>query len=75
MRTKKMTISYWNSLELGSRKRALSFVFGYQKFSVELYADEKPNLNDSMWRLIFSKVRIPADHSHYKTVVNQTYIP
>lgn len=78
-KTKKMTIKYWNSLEKGSKYRALCFVFGPHKFSAEMYADEKPDLKDGMWKLIFRKVRIPEPdergYRFYKTVVNQTYIP
>ena len=75
MANKKMTLSYWNSLSRGSKYRALCFVFGPHQCLANIYADEKPNLKDGMWKLIFKKIHIPEDHSHYKTCVNQTYVP
>ena len=74
-KTKKMTLKYWKSLSEGSKRRALSFVFGYQKAWIDLCLSEKPDLKDVVWKMIFRKVRIPEDHTHYKTVVNKTYIP
>lgn len=70
-----MTASYWNSLCRESKERALSFVFGYQKTWIDLCLSEKPDLNDGVWKMIFRKVRIPEDHTHYKTSVNNTFIP
>jgi hypothetical protein len=75
MANKKMTIKYWKTLSRGSKYRALCFVFGPHQCLANIYADEKPNLKDGMWKLIFKKIHIPEDHSHYKTCVNQTYIP
>lgn len=74
MRTRKMTARYWNSLCRGSKERALSFVFGYQKAWIDVCLSEKPDLKDGVWQMIFRKVRIPEDHTHYKTVVNNTFI-
>ena len=79
MRTRKMTIKYWNSLEKGSRKRALQFCYPTLPATVEMLLNDKPRKNDSWWKRVFDKVRIPeADangRQYYKTVVNHTYIP
>lgn len=70
-----MTITYWNSLERGSKKRALTCVFPLHHSIVDMLLDEKPNSKSTWWKLVFKKVRIPEDSSHYKTIVNSTYIP
>ena len=79
MRTRKMTIKYWNSLEKGSRKRALQFCYPTLPATVEMLLNDKPRKDDPRWKRVFDKVRIPeADangRQYYKTVVNHTYIP
>ena len=79
MRTRKMTIKYWNSLEEGSRKRALQFCYPTLPATVEMLLNDKPRKDDPWWKRVFDKVRIPeADangRQYYKTVVDHTYIP
>ena len=78
-KTKKMTIKYWNSLEEGSRKRALQFCYPTLQTTVEMLLNDKPRKDDPWWKRVFDKVRIPeADangRQYYKTVVDHTYIP
>jgi len=80
MASKKMTLKYWNSLEDGSRRRALKHVFPTMKACVDMLMNDKPKpKNDPWWQLVWKKVRIPEPDSngyrHYKTCVNHTYIP
>ena len=74
-----MTIKYWNSLEKGSRKRALQFCYPTLPATVEMLLNDKPRKDDPWWKRVFDKVRIPeADangRQYYKTVVDHTYIP
>jgi hypothetical protein len=74
-----MTIKYWNSLEEGSRKRALQFCYPTLPATVEMLLNDKPRKDDPWWKRVFDKVRIPeADangRQYYKTVVDHTYIP
>jgi len=73
-KTKKMTLKYWNTLDEGSRRRALTCVFPLNKFAVDLMLDEKPDPKKSeLWRLVWLKVRIPIG-GYSKTVVNNTYL-
>lgn len=74
MATRKMTLKYWNSLSKGSKERALHHVFPTLKYTVEMLLDEQPNLKNSLWKLVWRKVRIPIE-SYYKTVVNGAYLP
>ena len=78
-KTKKMTIKYWNSMEEGSRKRALQFCYPTLPATVEMLLNDKPRNHDPWWKRVFDKVRIPeADangRQYYKTVVDHTYIP
>ena len=74
-KTKKMTIKYWNSLEKGSKKRALQFCYPTLPATVEMLLNDKPRKNDPWWKRVFNKVRIPDNDSFYKTVVDHTYIP
>ena len=78
-KTRKLTIKYWNSLEKGSRKRALQFCYPTLPATVEMLLNDKPRKDDPSWKRVFDKVRIPeADangRQYYKTVVNHTYIP
>lgn len=75
MATRKMTLKYWNSLSKGSKERALHYVFPMMKFTVEMLLDEQPNLENGLWKMVWSSVRIPEKGSYYKTVVNRTYLP
>ena len=72
-KTKKMTLKYWADLSVGSRKRALQYVFPIHKAIVEMLLNEKPDpKNSDWWKMVFKKIRIPA--RYYKTVVNNTYL-
>lgn len=79
-KTTKMTLKYWNSLEEGSKRRALTYVFPLHKATVEMLITEKPDTKDNAWwKYVWKKVRVPEPdergYRHYKTVVNHTYIP
>ena len=79
-KTTKMTLKYWNSLDEGSKRRALTYVFPLHKATVDMLLDEKPDPKDNVWwKLVWKKVRIlepdERGYRHYKTVVNHTYIP
>lgn len=78
-KTKKMTISYWNSLSEGSRKRALQYCYPIHGAIVEMLLGEKPTtkeIKNGWWTTVFRKVRIPDDNRVYKTVIdNRTYLP
>ena len=78
-KTRKLTIKYWNSLEKGSRKRALQFCYTTLPATVDMLLNDKPRKDDPWWKRVFDKVRIPeADangRQYYKTVVDHTYIP
>ena len=75
MRTRKLTIKYWNSLSEGSRKRALQFCYPTLPATVDMLLNEKPKKDNPWWKKIFDMVRIPNGDSYYKTAVNNTYIP
>lgn len=73
---KKITMKYWDSLEEGSRYRALRKVFSNFPDSVNKdYAKEKAKDLDWMWDIIQRHVKQPLDDSHYKTVIDKTWIP
>ena len=74
-RTRKLTIKYWNSLEVGSRKRALQFCYPILPATVDMLLNEKPKKDNPWWKRVFDMVRIPDANSCYKTVVHNTYIP
>ena len=78
-KTKKMTIKYWNSLEEGSRKRALQFCNPTLPATVDMLLNDKPRKDDPWWKREYDKERIPEPdsngHQYYKTVVDHTYIP
>ena len=74
-KTKKMTIKYWNSLEVGSKRRALQFCYPTLHATVDMLLNEKPKKDNPWWKRVFNMVRIPDGDSYYKTVVNHTYIP
>ena len=79
MRTRKLTIKYWNSLSEGSRKRALQFCDPTLPATVDMLLNEKPKKDNPWWKMVFAKVRIPEPdangYRHYKTIVNNTWIP
>ena len=79
MRTRKLTIKYWNSLSEGSRKRALMYCFPINSEIADMLLGDKPQKDNPWWKMVFAKVRIPEPdangYRHYKTVVNNTYIP
>ena len=74
-KTKQLTIKYWKSLEESSKKRALTYVFPTMPAVVEMLLNEIPSKSSSWWKLVFKKVRVPAEPMFYKTVVNHTFIP
>ena len=74
-KTKKMTIKYWNTLSVGSRKRALQFCYPTLPAAVDMLLNDKPKKDNHWWKRVFDMVRIPDANSYYKTVVNHTYIP
>ena len=74
-KTRKMTIKYWNSLEEGSRKRALQFCYPTLPATVNMLLSEQPKKDNPWWKRVFDMVRIPDANSSYKTIVNHTYIP
>lgn len=75
-KTKKMTVTYWQRLSRDSKERALTYCFPIHPACVRMLLDEKPNVKQRpWWQIVWSKVRIPEDHSHYKTVIDKhTYI-
>lgn len=73
-KTKKMTIKYWSSLSEGSKERALKSCFPIHEAIVKMLLNDKPSLKDPWWQMVFKRVKIPADTSHYKTVVNGWYM-
>ena len=75
MKNRKMTKTYWASLSRSSRERALISVFPLNRAAADMLLEEKPNLTDPWWQIVWRHVRIPADNSHYKTCVNNVYIP
>lgn len=75
MKTKRITIAYWNTLQKGSKQRALTYVYPLMKSTVEAMATEKPDLSNFLWKRAFSAIRIPEDNKVYKTCVNRTFIP
>ena len=79
-KTKKMTLKYWASLSEGSKRRAFTYCFPLHTATVDTLMNDEPNpKDDAWWGLVWRKVRIPEADSngyrHYKTVVNNTYIP
>ena len=47
-KTKKMTIKYWNSLEEGSKRRALQFCYPTLPATVDMLLNDKPR-KDNPW--------------------------
>ncbi len=83
IKSKKLTIKYWQSLERGSRERALRFVFPISPAIVSMLLDEIPTkeeIKHGFWSLVFRKIRIPEPdergYRHYKTIfMDSTFIP
>ena len=77
-KNKKLTIRYWKSLSRGSKERALKFCFPISPAIVSMLLDEDPTtekIKHGFWSIVFRKIKIPHDPTHYKTVYNSTYIP
>ncbi len=74
--TKQITMKYWDSLSEGSRYRALRKVFSNFPDDVNHdYAKEKARDLDWMWEIIKRHVKQPTIETHYKTVIDKTWIP
>lgn len=76
--TKHLTITYWNTLEEGSKRRALTAVFPLMPAVVDMLLNDEPKpKKDPWWSLVFKKVRVPEPdergYRHYKSVINHTY--
>lgn len=69
---KKLTIKYWNTLSEATKRRAILCVFPIQVGLADMLIDEKPNLKNPWWQMIFAKIKIPTI-GHYKFICNQTY--
>ena len=72
---KQLTIRYWKSLSKDSQRRALTCVFPLHKGIVEMLLNDEPVKSDPWWQIVFRKVKVPDGHSHYKTIINKTWIP
>ena len=74
--TKRLTMSYWDSLSDDSRYRALRKVFSNFPDNVNRdYAQEKAMNLDWMWEILVRHVKQPVGETHYKTVIDKTWIP
>lgn len=77
MKTRKLTIRYWNLLEEGSKRRALAAVFPTMPAVVNMLLKDKPKKDDPWWFLVFKKVSVPAPdsdgHQYWKTCINKTF--
>lgn len=74
--TKRLTMSYWDSLSDDSRYRALRKVFSNFPDDVNRdYAQEKAKNLDWIWDILVRHVKQPIGESHYKTVIDKTWIP
>ncbi len=51
MKTKKMTIKYWNALDVSSRVRALTHVFPTNQVMVSKLSTERPDKGTAYGRL------------------------
>ena len=74
MKTKKMTIKYWNALDVSSRVRALTHVFPTNQVMVSKLSTERPDKGNCLWKIVFDEVRIPVNENHYKTYVKGWYL-
>ncbi len=74
MKTKKMTIKYWNALDVSSKVRALTHVFPTNQVMVSKLSTERPNKKDCLWKIVFDEVRVPVNEGHYKTFVKGWYL-
>lgn len=74
--TKRITKKYWDSLTEGSRYRALRKVFSnFPNTTNEDYSKKKASELDWMWDIIQRHVKQPVNETHYKTVIDRTWIP
>lgn len=74
--TKKLTMRYWDSLSEDSRYRALRKVFSNFSDSANRdNAKQKAKNLDFLWGIIVRHVKQPLDSTHYKTVIDRTWIP
>ena len=69
-KTKKVTHTSWNTLDAGTRKRALQFVLG-PTFRDWMVADSL-NKDFIFWDVIERCVRLTVGDKYYKTVINNT---
>lgn len=74
--TKRLTMRYWDSIPEDSRYRALRKVFSNFPDNLNRdYAKEKAKNLDWMWEVLVRHVKQPIGESHYKTVIDRTWIP
>lgn len=74
--TKRLTMKYWDSISEDSRYRALRKVFSNFPDSLNRdYAQEKAKNLDWIWDILVRHVKQPIGDSHYKTVIDRTWIP
>lgn len=73
MKSRKMTIKYWNSLSRGSKQRALISVFPLNQPLASMLLDEKPDLKKPFWQYVFKKAK-QTDSDHYRVAVNGVYM-
>ena len=72
---KRLTAKYWNTLEKGSRERALTACYPNGKGIVNMMLEEKPDPKNVFWKRVFELVKVPNVDSHYKTFINGVYYP
>lgn len=73
---KKITKKYWDSLEEGSRYRALRKVFSnFSDETNKVNVKEKAKDLSFIWDIIVRHVKQPVGESHYKTIIDNTWIP
>lgn len=68
---KTITINYWDSLDKGSRLRALKAALPhFSDSTLRSYAEEKAKNLGRIWEVIKRTVKMPVGNSNYKTCVN-----
>lgn len=74
--SKRLTMKYWDSISEDSRYRALRKVFSNFSDSANRdNAKQKAKNLDFLWDIIVRHVKQPIDSTHYKTVIDRTWIP
>lgn len=69
-------MKYWDSLSEDSRYRALRKVFSNFSDSTNRdNAKQKAKDLDFIWEILQRHVKQPLDSTHYKTVIDRTWIP